>query len=76
MTFQFKLTYFHSTSAKFIADILHLLDSFYMDGFDMRVKWYYHKEDLEMKESGEEYIKMMVKLPIKLISYEDPEEED
>jgi hypothetical protein len=76
MTVQFKLTYFHSTSAKFIADIFFILDSFCKDGFDVRVKWYYNREDTDMLESAEEYSKMVSKLPVKLVVVEDPETED
>src|SRR5437868_11633186 len=42
MTFQFKLTYFNSTSAKFIGDILLLLEGFCKEGYEVRVKWFYH----------------------------------
>ena len=67
MTVQFKLSYFNSTSAKFIGDILLLLDSFCKDGYEVRVKWFYEKEDIDMKESAEEYMKMMKQLPINLV---------
>ncbi len=67
MTFRFRLSYFNSTSAKFIGDVLSRLDKFCQDGFEVRVKWFYAAEDLDMKESGEEYLKMMKKLQIKLV---------
>lgn len=73
MTFQFKLSYFNSTSAKFIADILTILDTLCLEGYEVRVKWYYHKEDIDMKESGEEYLKMMKKLPFNLVLLEEEE---
>ena len=67
MTFQFKLSYFNSTSAKFIGDILTKLDSLCLEGYEVRVKWFYHVEDIDMKESAEEYAKMVKKLPINLV---------
>ena len=75
MTVQFKLSYFNSTSAKFISDILLLLDSFCKAGYAVRVKWFYHKEDTDMKESAEEYIKMVKQLPINLVLIETTEAE-
>ena len=74
MTFQFKLSYFNSTSAKFIGDVLSILDKYCQDGFEVRVKWFYQSEDLDMKESGEEFLKMMKKLPIKLVLIGGPED--
>lgn len=70
MTLQFKLSYFHSTSAKFIGDILSLLDNLCKDGYEVRVKWFYQKEDTDMKESAEEYIKMFKHLSIKLVLFD------
>ncbi len=67
MTVQVKLSYFNSTSAKFIGDILLLLDSLCKDGYEIRVKWFYQKEDVDMKESAEEYMKMVKQLPIILV---------
>ena len=66
MTFQFKLSYFNSTSAKYIGDILTSLDSICQEGHDVRAKWFYQKEDTDMIESAEEYMKLMKKLPIQL----------
>ncbi len=76
MTVQFKLNYFNSTSAKFIGDILFILDKLCEDGFEVRVKWYYSKEDIDMKESAEEYMKMTKKLTYKLVVIEDEDEND
>ena len=56
--FKFKLEYFNSTSAKFILDILQKLESFKKDEISIAVNWYYEEQDLDMKESGEEFSKM------------------
>jgi hypothetical protein len=76
MTFQVKLSYFNSTSAKFIGDILALLDNFCKEGYEVRVKWFYNAEDTDMKESAEEYMKMMKKLPINLVLIDGNESKD
>jgi len=56
--FKFKLDYFNSTSAKFILDILKKLESFKKEEISISVNWYYEEQDLDMKESGEEFSKM------------------
>ncbi len=71
MTLQIKLSYFNSTSAKFIGDIFSLLDSICRDGYEVRVKWFYQQEDTDMKESGEEYVKLFKQLPFKMVLPED-----
>lgn len=65
--FEFKLDYFNSTSAKFIMDVLMQLDKMAQDGYDIKAKWYYDKRDEDMKESGEEFSKLLKKLPIEFI---------
>ena len=70
MTMQFKLSYFNSTSAKFIADILVALDTICQEGYDVRAKWFYLEEDTDMKENAEEFMKMMKKLPIQMVLIE------
>ena len=65
--FEFKLDYFNSTSAKFIMDVLMQLDKMTQEGYDIRVKWHYDKRDEDMKESGEEFSKLLKKLPIEFV---------
>lgn len=65
--FEFKFDYFNSTSAKFIMDVLMKLDKMVKDGYDVRVKWYYDKRDEDMKESGEEFSKLLKQLPISFV---------
>jgi len=66
-TFEFKFDYFNSTSAKFIMDVLMQLDKMAQDGFNINAKWYYDKRDEDMKESGEEFSKLLKKLPMEFI---------
>jgi hypothetical protein len=53
-TFKFKFVYFNSSSAKFIYDIIILLNSFQKDGFPLNIYWYYDEDDDELREAGEE----------------------
>lgn len=66
-TFEFKFDYFNSTSAKFIMDVLMQLDRMAQEGIPIKAKWYYDKRDEDMKESGEEFSKLLKKLPIEFI---------
>lgn len=65
--FEFKFDYFNSTSAKFIMDVLMQLDKMAQDGYNIKAKWFYDKRDEDMKESGEEFSKLLKKLPIEFI---------
>jgi len=53
-TFNFKFIYFNSSSAKFIYDIIIMLNSFQKDGFPLKLYWYYDADDDELREAGEE----------------------
>lgn len=53
-TFKFKFIYFNSSSAKFIYDIILLLNGFQKDGFPIKIYWYYDADDDELREAGEE----------------------
>ena len=76
MTIQFRLSYLNSPSAKNIKDILSILESYCKDGYEVRVKWFYYKEDIDMKELGEEYAKIVEQLPINLVLIDGAEEKD
>ena len=65
--FEFKLDYFNSTSAKFIMDVLMQLDKMAQEGYPIKVKWFFDKRDEDMKESGEEFSKLLKKLPIEFV---------
>ncbi len=53
-TFKFKFVYFNSSSAKFIYDIIIMLNGFQKDGFPIKIYWFYDSDDDELRESGEE----------------------
>ena len=66
-TFEFKLDYFNSTSAKCIMDALMKLDKIAEKGYNIKAKWHYKKNDEDMKESGEGFAKLLKKLPIEFV---------
>lgn len=49
--FNFKLEYFNTASSKLILDILSKLEG--IDG--AKVVWYFHEDDEDMEEAGEEF---------------------
>jgi len=59
MVFGFSLDYFNSTSAKHLLDILKQLDLIKKEGFNIMIRWFYHELDEDMKESGEEFSKLI-----------------
>jgi hypothetical protein len=54
MVFKFKFDYFNSSSAKFILDILVIINQMHTQGLKMRIDWYFDENDDDMKEVGEE----------------------
>lgn len=50
--FQIDLSYFNSSSAKFIFDILSELKRLPPAGIPVKIEWYYDEEDIDMKEAG------------------------
>ena len=60
----FKLEYLNNASSKAILDILGGLEKIH----GARVLWYFHDEDEDMEESGEELAEL-VKIPFEFRSY-------
>jgi len=52
LTFNFKLTYFNTSSSRSILDILNILKDFEDNGGKLVVNWFYDKEDEEILENG------------------------
>jgi len=46
------LEYFNSSSAKFLFDIFNELKQMPPAGIPVKIEWYHDKEDLDMKEAG------------------------
>lgn len=53
--FNFKLEYFNTASSKMILDILLKFEAIVESGKEAVIKWYYHEDEEDMREAGEEY---------------------
>jgi len=62
--FAFKLEYFNTSSSKLILDILYVLE----DIHDIKVEWYFHDEDEDMEEAGQEFSEL-VEIPFEFKVY-------
>lgn len=62
--FVFKLEYFNTASSKLILDILSKLE----DVEGTQIKWFFHEDDEDMEEAGEEFSEL-VELPFEFESY-------
>jgi len=54
ISFKFKFSYFNSSSAKFIYDIIVMLNGMQKSGIPLKIYWYYDEDDDELREAGEE----------------------
>lgn len=62
--FVFKLEYFNTASSKLILDLLSALED--IDG--MSISWYFHEDDEDMEEAGEEFSEL-VEIPFEFKTY-------
>lgn len=71
--FDFKLEYFNTASSKLLLDLLMLLEEIQEDGAsEITVNWYYHEDDEDMEEAGEEYAELVeITFELKPIKDED-----
>ncbi|MGB3848789.1 MAG: DUF1987 domain-containing protein [Tunicatimonas sp.] len=63
-TFVFKLEYFNTASSKLILDVLSKLE----DVQSAKVMWYFHEDDEDMEEAGEEFSEL-VEVPFEFNTY-------
>lgn len=68
LTFNFKLTYFNTSSSRSILDILNLLKSHEKAGGEVTVNWHYDERDIDMEEEIEDYM-IESELEINMIPY-------
>jgi len=62
--FIFKLEYFNTASSKLILDVLSALEE--IEG--MNIVWYFHEDDEDMEEAGEEFSEL-VEIPFEFKTY-------
>lgn len=68
-TLHLNLEYFNTSSSKIILDVMMRLEKLKEKGHDTKVVWFYHKEDEEMYEAGDDYASL-IQVPFEIISYE------
>ena len=62
--FVFKLEYFNTASSKLILDVLSALE----DIPGMKINWYFHDDDEDMEEAGQEFSEL-VEIPFEFKTY-------
>ena len=62
--FVFKLEYFNTASSKLILDVLSALE----DIKAMKILWYFHEDDEDMEEAGQEFSEL-VEIPFEFKTY-------
>jgi hypothetical protein len=67
LKFEFDLLYFNTVSAKYILEIMRLLHQSNSEGVNIRIVWHYKEKDEDIKESGEEFARL-VALPFEFVS--------
>ncbi len=68
IVFDFKLTYFNTSSSKGILEILQFLKEYEDKGYELTVNWYYPEDDEDILEEAEDFIED-TQLNIHLIAY-------
>lgn len=70
VVFHFNFDYFNTSSAKFVLEILRILEIHYENGVKCLIKWHYYVDDIDVLESGEDY-QSIVSLPFELVERDD-----
>ena len=68
IAFDFKLTYFNTSSSKGILELLQFLKEYEDQGNQVTVAWYYPEDDEDILEEAEDFVED-TQLDIKLIAY-------
>ncbi len=68
ITFNFKLTYFNTSSSKGILEVLEYLKEYEGLGGVLNIMWYYPKDDEDILEEAEDFIED-TQLDMELIPY-------
>jgi hypothetical protein len=56
LTFNFKLTYFNTSSSKLILDLIDVMKNYEKQGGNVKVNWFYDPEDPDMQDEVEDFI--------------------
>jgi hypothetical protein len=66
ITLELFIDYLNTSSSKCMIDIFDLLETYYLNGGKVLVKWYYKKNDRNILETGEEF-KEDLEIPFEII---------
>lgn len=66
VTVDFNFDYFNTSSAKYILEILRLIQEHHEKGCPSKVRWYYSEDDTDMLENGEDY-QSTINVPFEII---------
>ncbi len=72
---KFSLDYFNTSSAKYILEVLRVVEEIRKKGVNAVIQWHYLPDDSDMLESGQDY-ESSVNLPFEFIEREDEEDDD
>lgn len=56
LTVEFRMTYYNTSTSRRFLEIFNILESYYKEGGLVSVKWYCEADDIDMVESGMEYV--------------------
>ena len=56
ITFNINLTYFNTSTSKWLLNLLHILREYQINNGEIKVNWYYYKDDIDMSEEIDDYI--------------------
>lgn len=69
-TVNIQLEYFNTSSSKCILDVFKKLEGISKAGNQVKVKWYFEKDDEDMLEAGEDY-QAIIDLPFEMIEVDE-----
>lgn len=70
LTVEFNFDYFNTSSAKYILEILRLIQEHFNKGNTCLIRWYYFEDDTDMLEAGEDY-QSTISVPFEIIERTD-----
>lgn len=71
LTFNFKMTYYNTSTSRRFFEILKILEDFYQrNNTNLEVNWYANSNDMDMIEAGEDYQEDFGNLPFNILVQE------
>ncbi|MCK5268520.1 MAG: DUF1987 domain-containing protein [Spirochaetes bacterium] len=68
ITLDLDVTYINTSSTKCILDIFEILEGFHKEKRNIKINWYYPRDEDDLRETGEELTEHL-KLPVNFIAY-------